>query len=483
MSTGLPGSGRRGTGVLALLLSLLAGCASSPAPDAEPASPDPSPPLIVVGAGVAGLSAARALHDGGFEVLVLEARDRIGGRTWTRELDGAQVEMGAMYIHGIVDNPVAELSDALGLDYEPRSLGLGPVYDAVSQSRIDAEAMRLGFTLFGFEAELASLAETLPPDASMADAIELYLDQQGLAGQERRLASFALRQILVELYDGGPPARTGFRHYGHYQELEGGDHLLEDGYRALVEALAAGLDIRLTEPVERIVHGAGGVTVTTDTGEYRGSRAIVTVPLGVLQAGSIEFDPPLSAGKRAAIERLDMGNLEKVILRFETAFWRPGSGTAHLAYIGERPGEFPVFMDFTEHAGAPTLLCLYGGQSARDILASMTDEEIAGRALEVLAEILGREVPQPLASVVTRWRDDPFARGSYTYLPVGAAPEDMEELGRPESDTLLFAGEATVPLYYGTVHAALLSGLREARRVGGEELTLAGLELELAGER
>lgn len=456
---------------LGLLLPLL-GCAGSKRPQEHPAPDDTPRPVIVVGAGVAGLSAARALQRGGFDVLLLEARDRIGGRTWTRELAGAPVEMGAMYIHGTEGNPVAELSAELGLSYDPRPWGLGPAYDAGMRARIDAQAMRFMYTLFAFENELEALAEELPAEASLADAIERHLDQEGLAGEERRHAGFALYQLLVELFDGGPPARVALRHYDEYQELEGGDQLLEGGYVTLVDALAEGLDIRLEQPVVRIAHGARGVTVTTSTGTYRGSHAIVTVPLGVLQSDAIEFEPPLSPAKRAALSRLDMGNLEKVILRFEEPFWRTGSGVANLCYVGARPGEFPVFLDFTEHAGAPTLVCLYGGQSARDTLASMADDEIEARVLAVLGEVLAREIPAPLAVAVTRWRDDPFARGSYSYLPVGASPDDMRAVGAPEGETLLFAGEATVPEYYGTVHAALLSGLREARRIGGEGLGL-----------
>jgi monoamine oxidase len=218
------------------------------------------------------------------------------------------------------------------------------------------------------------------------------------------------------------------------------------------------------------------VSITTATATYRGSHAIVTVPLGVLKAEKIQFEPPLSETRRAAIQRLDLGNLEKVILRFEEPFWRKGKGTSNLAYIGDPPGEFPVFLDFTAHGDAPTLVCLYGGKTAREVLASMSDEEISKRALEVLGEILGREIPEPSAIALTRWRDDPFAGGSYSYLPVGASPADMRALGEPESPTLLFAGEATVPEHYGTVHAALMSGLREARRIGGETLELVPVD-------
>lgn len=461
--------------VVCFALSWLAGCASAPAPRAGTPSAEQPRPILVVGAGVAGLTAARALQDAGLEVLLLEARDRIGGRAWTRELDGARVEMGAMFLHGTIGNPVAELSQALGLPYAPRRFGLGPIYDAERGSRIDAP-WQFMLTLSAFERELPDLIEALPPDASMADAIEHYLDQEGLEGEERRLAAFALEQLLVELYDAGPPERTGLRHYGEYVELEGGDQLLEGGYVTLVEALADGLDIRFEEPVRRIEHDQAGVTVVTDSNEFRGSHAIVTVPLGLLQAGSIEFEPPLPEEKLAAIERLDMGTLEKVILRFETAFWREGNSVSNFAYIGRRPGEFPAFLDFTDHAGAPTLVCLIGGQSAREMLDTLTDAEIEARVLAVLEEIFGPGIPAARAVTVTRWRHDPFARGSYSYLPVGASPADMTTLGAPVGERLLFAGEATVPEYYGTVHAALLSGLREARRIGGGKLTLLGLD-------
>jgi monoamine oxidase len=309
----------------------------------------------------------------------------------------------------------------------------------------------------------------------MAEAIDYYLDEEGLSGEPRRRASFALKNLLVELYDAGPPDRTSLRYYDQYEEFAGGDQLIEGGYAALVEALAEGLDIRLNQPVKKIVHGEARVVLTTDSKAYRGSHAIVTVPLGVLKAGAIAFDPPLPPEKRAAIERLDMGTMEKVILVFETAFWRQGPGPAGFVYIGRKPGEFPVFLDFTDHAGEPALVCLYGGQSARDILA-MTDEQIKVRAQQVLEEILGRKIPQARAVEVTRGRDDPFARGAYSYLPVGASPDDMRQLGAPVGERLLFAGEATVPEYYGTVHAAMMSGLREARRIAGDKVTLPGLE-------
>ena len=457
----------------AAVLLVLAGC-TSVARDGAPATEAPRP-IVVIGAGVAGLSAARALHDAGRDVVVLEARDRIGGRTWTAELAGAPVDLGAMFIHGTEENPLAAVCAAFGLRHAGRGFGLGALYDATSGSRWDQRGFHLMAAMAAFERELPRLAEALPADASVADAIELYLEELELAGDERRLSSYALHVLLVELYDAGPSERVSLRHYGDYVEFEGGDRLLEGGYVGLIEALSEGLDVRLARPVRRIAHDADGVVVVTDAQEFPASHAIVTVPLGVLQAGAIAFEPPLPAEKLAAIARLEMGTMEKVVLRFEHAFWRE-AGSANLGYIGERPGEFPAFLDFTASAGAPTLVCLVGGQSARDMLDRMSDAEIEERALAVLAEILDEEIPAPLAVAVTRWRDDPFARGSYSFMPVGASPADMRTLGEPVGERLLFAGEATVPEHYGTVHAALMSGLREARRVAGAAATLPGLD-------
>ncbi|MFN0009836.1 MAG: flavin monoamine oxidase family protein [Planctomycetota bacterium] len=466
----------RSRAALAVGLAVLAGCATPPA---IPERKGP-PPVIVVGAGVAGLSAARALHDAGLEVVVLEARDRIGGRAWTPEVGGVPVDAGAMFVHGVVGNPLAELCDAMEIAHEPTGRGASLVFDAVSGAELEMPmAIRLGMATIDFENQLERLVASLPQDASVRDGIEAYLDgADELSDKERRVASFALTQLLIEIYESGPPERMSLEHYAGapYDEFAGGNHVVAGGYVTLVEALADGLDVRLGEPVTGIRHGPDGVLVTTASGAHQGSHAIVTLPLGVLKTGAIEFDPPLPESKRGAIERLDMGNLEKVVLRFETPFWSERGESGTILYIAENPGEFPAFVDWTEAAGAPTLVCLYGGRSARDVLAKWTDEEIASGAMEALRDIFGADVPSPTATLVTRWRDDPWTRGSYSYLPIGSSPDDMRELGAPVGERLLFAGEATEPKLYATVHGALVSGLREARRIAGGAAALPGLD-------
>ncbi len=454
----------------ALAVAVVVGCAHPPAPEGRAPRP-----ILIVGAGVAGLTAARVLHDHGRRVVVLEARNRIGGRTWTREIDGAHVDMGAMWIHGVAKNPVVAYCQAAGIRYSPDPPGLRRVYDAATGEFLPLEEMGLLLRSFSsFEAEIPKIRRRLGAGISMATALEAYLEEKGLKDRPRRLAEFAVNQLLLELFDSGPPEKISIDSYEVYEELDGGNQIMEGGYQNLVESLSVGLDIRLSEPVDAIDHGDSGVVIYTPSGHYEGTHAIVTVPLGVLKAGAITFTPTLPDWKKKAIDRLEMATLEKVILRFEAPFWR--DQVRSFLYIADPPGEYPAFLDFTERAGAPTLVVLYGGGSARRILDSRSDDEIRKRVLEILAEVLGREIPEPLAVVITRWRDDPYARGSYSYLPVGASAEDMVRLGEPVGSRLLFAGEATEPRYYGTVHAAMLSGLREARRIAGEEVGILRME-------
>ena len=260
------------------------------------------------------------------------------------------------------------------------------------------------------------------------------------------------------------------------ESFGGGDHVPDGGYSRLIHHLAEGLDIRLSNPVSRVEYDDSGVTIQTKGGTvYSGSHVIVTVPLGVLKSGHFEFNPPLPKAKRTAIQRLDMGNLEKVILRFDALFWTAFQDQAAMFLDKSEPGRFPFFVDMTRFAGAPTLVCLYGGGSSRRTQDRAQDEEIVAAAIEALSEILGGPVPTPSATHVTRWRSDPFSRGSYSFIPVGASPEDMHELARPVADRVLFAGEATYFDHYGTVHGAILSGVREAERFGAKKNSIPGL--------
>lgn len=266
----------------------------------------------------------------------------------------------------------------------------------------------------------------------------------------------------MELSYAGPVDRVGLGSFAEEGELDGGDHFPVGGYGGMIEALAEGLDIRLSHPVSAITHDEDGVSLEAGGETFEASHAIVTVPVGVLRAGTLAFSPPLSETRRDALDRLDTGNLEKVVLTFAERWW--DGSVAYVDPDGE--GVFPEFHDLTALAGAPVLVGLYAGGFAREVQAGMGDADIVAAALEVLAEVRGAAVPAPVATLVTHWTTDPYARGSYVYLPTGATLDDLAILAEPEGERLLFAGDSTVPEAYGNVHAAVLSGLREARRLG-----------------
>jgi len=447
------------------LLGLGTVAASLPACGGSARSGDAGP-VLVVGAGFAGLTAADALRAAGRDVIVLEGRDRVGGRIWTADFGGAPIDLGAAWIHGTEGNPVADLARRHGIGWQPAAVvdatiaAFDPHTGPVSLADL---VTYVATPQAGFEAAVGELRAVLGPGASVARAIDLYVDRLGLAGAPRRWADFGLRQATVELLYGGPADLSSLDAIFEDSEFPGGDQFPDGGYARLVDTLARGLDVRAGETVATVRWDDGGVEVETSRATHRGSHAIVTVPLGVLRAGAIRFDPALPARKREAIARLDMGNFEKVVLRFPRAFWLD-AGNNSTIYFPDTHGEFPVFFDLSRFTGRPDLLSFCGGSFARSIV-DRADDEIVDRVVAILREIHGGGVPAPELAVRTNWLADPFARGSYSYIPVGATPADMDALGAPAGPRLLFAGEATVPAHYGTVATAMISGLREADRL------------------
>jgi monoamine oxidase len=238
----------------------------------------------------------------------------------------------------------------------------------------------------------------------------------------------------------------------------------------VVDALAVDLDVRTNHVVTAIRQDAAGVEVDAAGQTFAASHVIVTVPLGVLKRGAITFTPPLSAPKAAAIGRLDMANLEKVALVWPQP-WQQGN----LEFVDAAvSGVFPEFYDMSALAGAPVTMNLYGGGFARAVQAGWTDPQIVAGALASLEAARGAPLAAPIATQVTHWTTDPFAGGSYSYIPVGASSADMNTLAQPEG-RVHFGGEATVFQHYGNVHAAAMSGLREAHRLGVPWFATAGL--------
>mmetsp|Transcript_44563 Transcript_44563/g.135824 ORF Transcript_44563/g.135824 Transcript_44563/m.135824 type:complete len:249 (-) Transcript_44563:581-1327(-) len=234
--------------------------------------------------------------------------------------------------------------------------------------------------------------------------------------------------------------------------------------------LGEGLNVQFGKLVTSVSENGDSVSINCGKDEtVSADYVIVTVPLGVLKAEAIQFDPLLLPAKAESISRLEMGNFEKVILVFDEQFWDETFNSKLSLHIGEERCAFPSWFEITGKAGAPTWVCLYDGTFARNVQLEekWSDDKIIAGARGALAAILGsEELPPHTAARCTHWATDPLSLSSYSYTPVGSSPAGFNKIAKPVwGGKLLFAGEHTIGEYNATVHGPIESGLREANRL------------------
>ena len=447
----------------------------APAPGEEPSVGLSVTPerVIVIGAGIAGLAAAHALTLEGLPNVVLEARDRVGGRMHTVPVADAPVDVGAAWIHQPVGNPTSLLAAAAGL--RTRDHGIESLLRASALLSENPEAVADARVGFWPRLRLFSSAAGVEPSflghgdstESLDEAVAaLVARQHGSPQHQRRLVE--LIDILFSTLFAAPLNELGAANLSVEEPYGGADDVVVGGYSALIKRLATGLSIRTGATVVRVQSDSTGVTVGLDDGTCeRGSHVIVTLPVGVLQSGAMRFEPPLPDTQRLALQPLNAGRFEKVILRYQERWWSElGRGALRL---GGAENDLPVWMDFSEPAGAPTLIALCAGGRVDSLHNGLKAGPIADLAEWSLRRMVGRKPPAPLAVHVTGWRDDPFTRGAYSSLRPGAPRRVALAVATPHADRVLFAGEHTSIDRGGTVDGALLSGVREACRVLGRK--------------
>ena len=445
-------------GVTATSVMPSTGVTSSP-PSTAPATTNKAD-VIIIGAGIAGLAAARQLQKDGWAVLLLEARDRIGGRVWTDNSLGMPLDMGASWIHGVRGNPVTDLAEAFGVETAVTDYDNQIVYDYDGRKLSDDELEELESWLEELVEEMEADGEELDEDAAMGTIINAILAKVGPDPDELRHLNYVLNSIIEHEYAADVDELSVW--YGQYgEEFDGKDVIFPGGYSQLIQPLAAELDIRLNQIVSQIAYG-DGVIVTTNQGNFTSDYAIVTLPLGVLQQGTVTFSPPLPPEKQTAVSKLGMGLLNKTYFKFDAPFW--DKEAVLIGHIGEQKGVWAEFLNLYKFTGEPVLLGFNAADYARS-LEPLTDEQIIADGMRVLRTLYGVSIPEPQATFITRWAADPFAGGSYSFVPPGAGEADYEAMAEPVAERLFFAGEATHPEYPATVHGALLSGYREAKRI------------------
>ncbi|KAH6823634.1 LSD1-like 1 [Perilla frutescens var. hirtella] len=436
--------------------------------------------VIVIGAGLSGLVAARQLIFLGFKVVVLEGRARPGGRVRTKRMSGSDdsvvgaADLGGSVLTGINGNPLGVLARQLGWPlhkvrdicplYLPNGMMVNSDVDSKVESSFNKLLDRVCKLRQGIMEEIRSV------DISLGTALEAFRRVYKVAEEplERMLLDWHLANL--EYANATLLSNLSMAFWDQDDPYEmGGDHcFIPGGNGRLVRALAEDLPIFYERPVGCVRYGSDGVMVYAGGQEYQGDMVLCTAPLGVLKRGNIEFVPELPQRKKDAIDRLGFGLLNKVAILFPYDFW--GGEIDTFGHLTEDPGmrgEFFLFYSYSAVAGGPLLIALVAGEAAVKFEKNSPVESV-NRVLEILKGIFspkGIAVPDPVQAVCTRWGQDQFSYGSYSYVAVGASGDDYDILAESVADRVFFAGEATNKQYPATMHGAFLSGMREAAHI------------------
>lgn len=411
---------------------------------------------IVIGAGAAGLAAARLLHDEGRSVLIIEARDRIGGRIWTdHRFAGFPVELGAEFIHGdgavthallaqanLTPLPVVRLDNLWWAENGQIARPRDRLSPAIRQKLDTLLARYATLSVIPLTNDLslaAFLAQDDDPDLDMADVL---LAQTCCAPIDRLSTQDLQREMCVDSAGDGE-ARIG------------------EGYDALLAWLSRGLSIEMSTKVDLIEWGPDRVIVRCGDRVFQGRSCIVTAPVSVLQRQSIHFDPPLSVRKREAITSFRIEPATKLIYRFTHRLW--DASVTYIAHKGLAARWWTPGFGRDDAA----VMCAFLTAERASKIDALPEKQALSIGLAELSQLIDVSLETLVASCEAMkrvsWAHDPFAHGGYAYVPVGKA-DCREILAEPEGKTLFFAGEAaaffTNPQ---TVHGAIESGWRAAR--------------------
>lgn len=408
--------------------------------------------VVIIGGGIAGLSAARELLHHGFTVTVLEAKNRFGGRIHTIRDGKLPIELGAEFIHG-KSKPLLDAIHVAGLTIDT----------VPARNQLFEDDHFEPVKMWDRAGEIMNRIDPRAPDSSFRD----FLDREQLDARSRQLVTGFVEGFNAAHIDRiGAHALLKAEHSA--EEMEGDMQArVREGYSALVEFFESAIRSRggtlvkdalvrrirwKRSAVETVIHRSGSEEM------FPSEAAIVTLPVGVWKARQVIFEPSLPE-KQSAADELQFGNVTKVTLTFREAWWPEKD----FGFIHAPDEAIPTW--WSDSRG-PILTGWTGGPKA-DVLASHSPAQLEALATKILGKIFGGSSAQEqlVNCHYYNWANDPHILGAYSYIPANGL--DLPKLlGAPVEGTLFFAGEATVTdAQMGTVFGALESGIRVAREV------------------
>lgn len=410
----------------------------------------PDTDVIIVGAGISGLSAAKELERLGLRYILVEGSHRIGGRAYSEEIaPGVWFDLGCSYLHQAEVNPFVAMAEPLGVEIGREHGDLfdpGNMFVTCNGERLNSSETARYWTFFEDCTRRINEAAAAGKDYAVSDLIDL--EHEFVAPYLHHMAS--LMTLDVDQVSSADYANTS----------DGQDVPIVRGYGNLVRRWAEGIEATLNSRVNSIHLKGNGVVVESLKGTIHGRAALVTVSTGVLGAGDIDFHPRLPDWKLDAINGLPCGTENKICLHFDTDVFGPDARGFH--YCWNDNGDTGTFE--ANVMGLNTAIVFLGGRQAV-WLEKQGQQASHEYAIEQVASVFGNNIRSHVTrSIVTAWTTEPWTWGSYSCALPGQFHQ-RAELARPIDERLFFAGEATMHKHQATGHGAMLSGVRAASEI------------------
>ena len=409
--------------------------------------------VIVVGAGISGLAAAKKLKENGFNVIVLEAQSKVGGRLKTNRSLGVAFDEGASWIHGTAGNPITSLAQQAGMNTAFTDDESILAYDIGGVLHSDSN-------FSDTEDKFYTVLETLKNNGSSTKSFETVFNELYPTYCNDRLWKFFLSTYLT--FDTGDLNMLSSLLYNEGEEFGGEERISVNGYDTIPSYLAIGLNIQLNQKVTKIDYSNTKILVSHNGTVTEADYVLVTVPLGVLKANKIDFVPSLPNTKQNAIQKVGVNCVNKFLLTWETAFW---DDEQYICYTPDIKDKFNYFVNVKKYQPTVNALMTFAYADKARQTENMTDQQIIEEIMTHLRDIYGNNIPYPKNILRTKWQTNEYSYGSYSYTAVGTEMRHFDDLAEEIDDKIFFAGEHTEIDYFSTAHGAYLSGIREADKI------------------